>query len=90
MAEEFAQRADDIGQVEIARRHLVEHRGEEEEIFLSDEGDFDVGVAALFEFERGVEAAEAAAENENTGLFHVRRVWIGGWNSVCLAGIVAG
>ena len=53
----------DIGQVEIARRDLVQHRGEEKEIFATHESHFEIRQFEFLKLERGVEPAEAAAEN---------------------------
>ena len=43
-----------LGQIEIARRNFVKHRGKQEEIILADERHFEIGIAASFELERGV------------------------------------
>ena len=56
---------DDVGQIEIARRDLVQHRREEEEVVATDERHLEVRELAFLEFQRGIKPAEAAAENEN-------------------------
>jgi len=46
LPQDTADGADNVGQVEVARRHLVKHRGEEKEVVPVDERDLDVRVIA--------------------------------------------
>ena len=61
----LADRVDDIGQIEIARRDLVQHRGEEEEVLATDKSHFEIRKLKLLKLQRGIKSAEAAAENED-------------------------
>jgi hypothetical protein len=63
-----ANRADDVGDVEIAGGHLVEHRCKEEEVVVADERDFEIGRGAgePFQVQRGVHAAESTTEHHDT------------------------
>ena len=70
VAQQFPDRVDGVGQVEVAGGHFVQHGREQEEIFLADQRDFEVGLATLLEFEGRVEAPEAAAEDEDASLVH--------------------
>ena len=53
---------------DVASRHFVQHRREEEVVVAGDERNLDVRVSGeqLLELERRMDAAEAAAEDENT------------------------
>ena len=68
--QQLADRADDIGDIEIARRDLVQHRGEEEKVIAIDESH--VQVVSLrkrsFEFQRGIHAAKPATQNQHSWL----------------------
>jgi hypothetical protein len=44
----------------------VKHWGEEEEIFLTDQCVFEIGIMAFFELKRRVQTTEAAAEDKDT------------------------
>ena|SRR6478609_4919253 len=65
-----ADRADDIGDVEITRRDFVQHRSEEEKVVLVDEGDVQVGSARqrAFEFQGGIHPAESTTQNHHAWL----------------------
>jgi hypothetical protein len=43
-----------MGQIEIACRNFVKHRGKQEEIILADERHFEIWITAFLELERGV------------------------------------
>ena len=61
----FANRINDIRQIQIARGDLMQHRREQEKILAIHYRHLKARVAPLFKFERGVEPAKAAAENQN-------------------------
>ena len=65
--DELADRVDDVRDVEVARRDLVEHRREEEEVVPVDDRDVDVREAEepLVELQGRVDAAEAAADDHD-------------------------
>ena len=67
--EQFADRTDDMCNIQIAGRNLVEHRCEEKEILAVDERDLDVFVArkCLVEVQGRIQPAEAAAEYKDFG-----------------------
>src|ERR1041384_297653 len=68
LPEELADRVDDVCGVEVACRDLMEHRGEEEEVVLVDEGDFYGGIMceAFFQFEGCVHPPEPASEDDDS------------------------
>ena len=63
-----------MGQIEVARSYLMQHRGKEEEIILTNERNFEIGIAQLFELKCGVQTAKATTENEDTVFFHRRLI----------------
>ena len=65
--EQFSDGADDMRNVQIARRHFVQHWGKEKEILAVDEGDLDILIASqgLFEIEGRVQPAKTASKNQN-------------------------
>ncbi len=67
--EHLADGIDDVRYVEVTGGHLVQHRRKGEEVLTADEGDLDLRVAAelFFQFDGGVESAEAAAEEQDSG-----------------------
>src|SRR5678815_4429051 len=68
--QELADRAHDIGDIEIARRDFVQHRGKEKKVVAIDESH--VQVVSLckrfFKLKRGIHAAEPPAQNQHAGL----------------------
>ena len=40
--------------VEVTSRHFMKHRREEEEVFLTNQRNFKIGITALLEFERRI------------------------------------
>src|SRR5919108_1858940 len=68
VAEQLPDRVDDVCQIEVARRDLVKHRGEEEEVVAIDERDSHARVAAdePVELSRGCDTGESATEDDNT------------------------
>src|SRR5689334_19729516 len=84
MTQHLADGIDDIGQVEIARCDLVQHRSEKEEILPANECNFEVGQLAFFELKGGVKSAKAATENKDTSfVWHMQigRADAPGYNS---------
>ena len=67
--EHLAHRIDDVRHVEVAGGHLVQHRREGEEVLAVDECELNVGVTAelFLQLDGGVESAEAAAEQQDSG-----------------------
>ena len=49
---------DDVGQIQIARCDLVQHRGEEKEVLAVYDSHFESRIAALFKLQRGIKAAK--------------------------------
>jgi hypothetical protein len=78
MSQHLTDRVDDVGQIKVARRDLVKHRREQEEIVLTDQRDFKIKIPTLFKLQRGVQAAKATAEDDDTILFHVFLVFRSG------------
>ena len=70
--QQFSDGAHDMGDVEIARRDLVQHRRKEEEIFAIDECNLDVRIfrQSFFKIECRIKSAKAAAEYQYPFLFH--------------------
>jgi Bacterial regulatory helix-turn-helix protein, lysR family len=61
----LSNRIDDVGQVQIAGRDLVQHRREEKEVFPVHYGHVESRIAAFFKLQRGIKAAKSAAENQD-------------------------
>jgi hypothetical protein len=66
----LANRIDDMGYIEVACRYFVKHWREQEEIFLTDQCDFESGITAFLELKRRVETTETTAEDEDTSFCH--------------------
>lgn len=60
--------------VEIACCHLVKHRSEQEKVLAANEHYLDIAVFSqrLLEMQGSIQAAEAAAEDQNFHWFHSR------------------
>jgi hypothetical protein len=71
MSQDLAHRIDDVSKIQVARRHLMQHRGEQEKIILADHGDFKIGIATFLEFKGRVNPAKSATKNQYARLFHV-------------------
>jgi hypothetical protein len=67
-ADHLANWINDVGEIQIARRDLVQHRSKEKKVLAINDRDFKARIIALLEFQRGIKSAEAAAENENARL----------------------
>src|SRR5260370_35362984 len=65
-----AKRLNNVPRIDVARSDLREKRGKQKEVLLVHENDFNVGalVKLFFEAQDGLQAAEAAAEHDDT--FH--------------------
>src|SRR5262250_901741 len=63
----FADRVHDVGDIQVAGGHLVQHGGKQEKVLAIDKCDLKVRVTGhrLLQLERRVEAAEAAAQYQN-------------------------
>src|SRR5262249_2422713 len=66
MPDHFANRINDVGQIQIAGRDLVQHRCKQKEVFPVNNRHLETRVFASFKVEDGVKAAESAPENEHT------------------------
>jgi hypothetical protein len=66
----FAYRIDDVREIQVARRYLMQQRGEQEKIILADDGDFKFGITALLELKGGIDTAKSPAKDHYTRLFH--------------------
>src|SRR6266481_2021265 len=60
---------DDVGQVQIARSDLVQHRSEEKEVLAVHNGHVEPWIATFFKLQRGIKAAKSTAENEEASFF---------------------
>src|SRR5207247_9825061 len=69
-ANHFADRINDVRQIQIARRDLVQHWGEKEKVFAIDNCDLKARTSALLKFKRRVKPAEPAARNEDACLVY--------------------
>jgi len=69
--QKLSHRADDMRDVEVTRRDLVQHRRKEKEILAVDERDLDTWVAGerFIEIQCRIKPAKATAENEYFGFF---------------------
>src|SRR5436190_13051388 len=67
-ANHFADRINDVRQIQIARRDLVQHWREKEKVFAIDNCDLKARISALLKLQGRVKPTEAAAENKNTRL----------------------
>src|SRR6516225_4457148 len=67
-ADHFSDGIDDVRQIQIARRDLVQHRSKEKKVFAINDCYFEAGIVALLKFQRGIKSAEAATENKYTFL----------------------
>jgi hypothetical protein len=47
-------RIDDMRDIEVTCRYFMKHRREQEEVFLTNQRDFEIGIAALFELKRRI------------------------------------
>ena len=65
MAKHLAHRINDVGDIEIARCDLVQHRRKEKEVVAVYERYFDVGIFPALKLQRGIKAGEATTENEH-------------------------
>src|SRR6266480_2739164 len=72
-ANHFADRINDVRQIQIARRDLVQHRCEQKKVLAIDHRDFELRIATLLKFKRRVKPTEPAAKNENTCLVRHNR-----------------
>src|SRR5215217_5122020 len=67
-ANHFADRINDVRQIQIACRYLVQHGCEKEKVFAIDNGDLKARISALLKLQRCIKHTEAAAENKDTRL----------------------
>src|SRR5262249_50482841 len=67
-ADHFSDRIDDVGQVQIARRDLVQHRSEEKKVLTINDSDFEARIVTLLELQRSIKPAETATENKHACL----------------------
>src|SRR5438876_5978360 len=68
VTDHLADGIDDVRQIKIARRDLVQHRCEQKKVLAIDNRDFELRIATLLKFKRRVKPAEPTAENEDTYL----------------------
>jgi len=68
VANHLADRINDISQVQIACRDLMQHRRKKKEVLAIYDNHVKPRVSKLFELQRCIQAAKAAAENEDTSL----------------------
>lgn len=66
-APQLAHGIHDIGHVQIAGRHFVQHRREQEKVLAVDERDFHVRVTGqrLLQLQSGIQTAKPTAQNQN-------------------------
>src|SRR5881398_2796957 len=65
-ANHFANGINDISQIQIARGDLVQHWREQKEVLAIYDSHLKPRVSKLFELQRCIQPAKAAAENKNT------------------------
>src|SRR5215471_8316512 len=65
-ANHFADRIDDVGQIQIARRNFMQHWREQKKVLAIYDSDLETWVPAFFKLQRRIQPAETAAENQNT------------------------
>ena len=68
MPNHFADRINDVCQIQIARSDLVQHRREQEKVLAIHHRDFKPRISAFLKLERRVKPAESTAKNEDTRL----------------------
>src|SRR5438552_19202409 len=66
-ANHFTDRINDVRQIQIARRDLVQHWREKEKVFAIDNRDLKARISALLKLQGRIKPTEAAAENKDTG-----------------------
>src|SRR5881392_1669941 len=69
-ANHFADRINDVRQIQIARRDLVQHWREKEKVFAIDNGDLKARISALLKLQGRIKPTEAAAENKDMGFVY--------------------
>src|SRR5438552_13209510 len=67
-ANHFTDRINDVRQIQIARRDLVQHSREKEKVLASDNCDLKARLSALLKLQGRIKPTEAAAENKDTRL----------------------
>src|SRR5215831_11552489 len=67
-ANHFADRINDVGQIQIARRDFVQHWREQEKVLAIYDRHFKPRIVALLEFQRSIKSAKAATENKHACL----------------------
>jgi hypothetical protein len=59
---------DDVRQIQVARRDLVQHRRKQEKVLAIYDRDFEARIPAFLKLQRRIKPAEASAKNEDTRL----------------------
>src|SRR5437870_11753525 len=65
-ANHFTDRINDVRQIQVARRDLVQHWREKEKVFAIDNRDLKARISALLKLQGRIKPTEAAAENKDT------------------------
>ena len=69
--QDLAHRVDDMREIQVARRYLMQHRGEQEKVILADDRDFKIGIAPLLEFKGGINTAKSSTKDQYVRLLHI-------------------
>ena len=70
MFQDFAHRINDVSNVKVACRYLMQHGGEQKIIIPAEHGNFKIGITALLEFKRRIDTAKSSTKDQYARLFH--------------------
>ena len=72
VAQNTAERIDDIARIKISRSYLVQHRREQNEVFAADQGYFDLLAASqrFVQIHCSAQPGESASRDDHRSLFH--------------------
>src|SRR6266699_7043962 len=80
-------RINDVRQIQIARRDLVQHWREKEKVFAIDNRDLKARISPLLKLQGRIKPTEAAAKNKDTGF--VRHTMICRADAEMLTGVLS-
>ena len=70
MFQDLANWIDDVSNVKVACRYLMQHGGEQKIIIPAEHGNFKIGITALLEFKCRIDTAKSSAKDQYARLFH--------------------
>src|SRR5260370_4215449 len=78
VTQHLAHRINNVCNVEIARRDLVQHRRKKKEVVAVYERYRDVGMFPALKLQRSIKTGETTTENEHAGFFVAHKLFIRG------------